>query len=289
MILAVCIMVVLVLFLLAGAIPIYGGTQIIVFHTPVFVLVAGCLVVYLIVCSCRLASLRQAAFLLTHLGAVLILAGAFAGFLAGKQGEVSVPVGHEYALSEIPTRDGKVARLGFDVSVTNFAVERYAPDYALHVPAGSTASSSGSDENRGYTFVKKVRIGKDGFLRLDKHEHLDGAALRNEKGEWTKQHTLSDDRVLQSLGQVDRHYSAALRMTGDDGAARATELTVNHPVEHRGWRFYLMSYDTEREQTVTLAARRDPGRKPVIGGIWALMIGTALLCFRKRGGSHNDD
>jgi len=60
-------------------------------------------------------------------------------------------------------------------------------------------------------------------------------------------------------------------------------VSINHPAQFKGWRFYLMSYDQMRQSYVQLSVRRDPGRNAVIAGIWLTIIGTFVLCFRREG------
>jgi hypothetical protein len=166
--------------------------------------------------------------------------------------------------------------------VLRFDVERYDPDYALYRPV-ETANGSEAD---GYSHVGTFRIPALGEVDLGQAGTVDAAALRNEDGQWVSQRVLDDGWILQRLGPVDRAYRAVLKITDDARAPFTRELAVNSPVSHRGWRFYLMSYDNEAERYVVLSARRDPGRRVVISGIWALMIGIALMCWtgRKRAG-----
>ncbi len=56
-------------------------------------------------------------------------------------------------------------------------------------------------------------------------------------------------------------------------------MTVNKPVDHNGWRFYLNSYDRNHQSHITLTARRDPGDKFAVTGIIALIIGIALIFY----------
>jgi len=59
-------------------------------------------------------------------------------------------------------------------------------------------------------------------------------------------------------------------------------VRVNHPVTHRKWLFYLVSYDPDAPDQVVMRIRRDPGRIPFITGAWSMMLGISLHCFRKR-------
>ena len=76
-----------------------------------------------------------------------------------------------------------------------------------------------------------------------------------------------------------------MRVTDDNGESRTEPLAINHPFTHRGWRFYLMSYDREAQRYVWLSARRDPGRPIVIAGIWGILLGVTWLCWKPAKGS----
>ena len=69
-----------------------------------------------------------------------------------------------------------------------------------------------------------------------------------------------------------------MRILGDE--VQDVLLQVNHPVLYDGWKFYLMDYDREAGSYVTLYAKNDPGNLPIRIGIWMLLIGTVLMCFR---------
>ena len=56
-------------------------------------------------------------------------------------------------------------------------------------------------------------------------------------------------------------------------------FSVNHPLDFHGWRFYLMSHDTQNNEYIVITARRDPGRGCVIAGIWMIIAGVAVLCW----------
>ena len=91
------------------------------------------------------------------------------------------------------------------------------------------------------------------------------------------------------LPQTVREYRARLRFTGSDGAAVEREAAVNHPAVYRGWRFYLVSGDLDFGRHAVLLARRDPGRNTVAGGMLAVMVGVALTCLLRSGGTHVAD
>ena len=206
--------------MLAGVFPVQGEMPVVVFHTPIFILLMAGLAALSLACCWKRkgrTTLRNAGFQLTHLGTIVILAGALTGFLAAKNSEFAVPVSGNHEIRQIPAADDNSSYdLDFGISVTNFQVDFY--------------------------------------------EQLD-----------------------RRLNPTPKHFQASLRITAVDGSTSASELEVNHPAEHAGWRFYLMSYDTDARRYVVLNARKDPGRKIVFTGIAMLMTGISILCWRKTG------
>jgi len=81
---------------------------------------------------------------------------------------------------------------------------------------------------------------------------------------------------------IPKMYEARLHFT--DAMEEPGEwVRVNQPVAHGGWLFYLQSYDQMARRFVVLKARRDPGRYPVFTGMWLMIVGVAILCFRRKG------
>jgi hypothetical protein len=81
--------------------------------------------------------------------------------------------------------------------------------------------------------------------------------------------------------QTPKLFKAELTLKHGETTTQA-ELMVNHPVTANGWRIYLMSYELGARPAILVSVRHDPGRRAVITGIWFVIIGTALLCWRKR-------
>ena len=212
----------LVLFMLAGVFPVQGGIQTAVFYTPVFLLLMAILATLSLTCCWRKKDvfLRKIGFHLTHLGIIVILAGALIGYLTAKKSEFALPISGTHEIKQIPTPDGQSSYdLDFSIAVTNFTVDFY--------------------------------------------EQANG----------------------RSAG-TPKHFQASLQITPQNSPGITHKLEVNHPVEHTGWRFFLMSYDTESRRYVVLSARRDPGRNIVFAGIAMLMFGCSIMCFRNSEGNN---
>lgn len=80
-------------------------------------------------------------------------------------------------------------------------------------------------------------------------------------------------------GEAVSQYRAELRLIGG-GQDETRPIQVNSPVRHGGWKFYLMDYDHEAQSYVTLHAKKDPGNRLFAAGLWMVLIGTYLMCFR---------
>lgn len=287
--LAVHILAILVLFMLAGVIPAGQGEQGVLYRTPVFVALLGILAFSILSCSRRHRfSRKTVGFFLTHYGVVAILGGAFAGYVLGKKGELAVPITAHHTLWELTGRDGSALPLGFGLSVTDFDVQFYDPDYDLYRIAPSQAQAEEDGDGGGgaqYEYVARFTLSREGRLDLGELGHVDETDLRGDSGtgDWVEQHVLSNGWVLQKASATPKRYAASVKITDTDGSTHEADLVVNQPVQHRGWRLYLMSYDQEAKRYVVLGLRRDPGRTAVILGIWALMAGVALMCLRRAG------
>jgi cytochrome c biogenesis protein ResB len=163
--------------------------------------------------------MRSPAFLLPHLGALIILAGALLTFIFGKNTQFNMPVTPDTFIDNVPAPDGSRWELGFRFSVTDFRVEYYTAD--------------------------------------------NGSA-----------------QLLENA--VPKDYEATIRIVPRNGNAFTCLLKVNRPVSYEGWRIYLISYGNDAEPYVQLLAKKDMGRGTVIAGIWMLIIGTFINCFKKK-------
>jgi len=286
MIAAVILLCLLALFMIAGAIPVQGGIQVVIFKTPLFLLLAGLLVILLLMCSfSRPLSRRRLPFLITHLGIVVLLAGAAIGFMVGRKAEFGLPITQHHVARDIPLRDETTLNMGFGITVREFAVDYYNARYGLYRPPADAMTADAD-----YQLIKEVTLEAGGTADLGALGKVSARELRDEEnGEWKRQHLLENGWILQYVSSTARSFTAQLRFTDDDEKTTDAELAVNHPVTFKGWRIYLMSYDQDARRYVVLNARRDPGRNVVIVGIWLVIVGTALMCFRKSEAARTDD
>lgn len=285
MVVAVYILSLLVFLMLTGVLPVGGGGQSVVFRSPVMLALMGALGVDLVVCTVRRRlSWRRAGFYLTHFAVVIILLGAFLGFLVGQETTFRAPISGQHVVRQLPVHEGHPIELPFGLAVTDFEVTFYDPDYVLYRPLSPDANPAEEDD---YQRVREVRVARKERLRLGEHGVLDVADLKDEQGGWVDRKVLEDGWLLRKTRATPRRFAAEVLIEEEDGTRRTEELAVNHPIQQRGWRFYLQDYGERFGGFVVLSARRDPGRPLVIPGMYGLILGVAIMCFRGRGGRTN--
>lgn len=273
---AIVILCAVILLLLAGVLPVGKGlSATAVYTSPIMILLLGLLSVASVKCCFKR---RPVGFILVHLGVVIILAGAFAGYLVGTKGNIQLQLRRPAAVSGLA--GAKPVPFGFDVSAKDFKVEFYPPVYHLYRALPRDQIKPGQ-----MPFEKTAEFDTSRFQTLE----IDGVGpvtvsnLWNEaRGEWTSRRMLADGSFLHLASQTPSSYGVTLQIAD---AEKELELpvSINHPAGYKGWRFYLTSYDQRNRSYVVLSARHDPGRGAVIVGIWIVMIGTFIICFRKAG------
>lgn len=260
----------IVLFLLAGVIPGYHSDALPqLFYTPVFM--ALC---FLIALACLL-SLRKrwkkVGFVLMHLGVTIVLIGAFIGFLIGTKGSMVVPINYP-GVSTMKMKDGTEVSIPITVEALDFKVDFYPPEYTIYSPSANDMHVAGAE------FILDVdaeTVEVEGYGPVNVSEFKMGRM-------WLPRVELDDGKILVQTSMTSRRYETKLRFDGE----QVETVIINYPHTYKGWRFYLMSYDQQRQQYVVLTARHDPGRPLVVGGIWMLIVGTFVSAFSKGGRRH---
>lgn len=224
----------------------FGGR----FYTgPVLLIPSGIFLAVLIVSFLReRRPLRQAGFYLAHGGILLVIAGAVLYWGMGQEVTFNIPVDRSMSYGEVQTEDQGLVSFGFEISVPDFkleykgeAVSQYRAQLRILEPeSGDTAGGINSETAGGRNSETMSGSG--------------GAAAGTEDGAAAGTATAMRDEVH--------------------------EMKVNSPVRHGGWKFYLMDYDHESQSYLTLHAKKDPGNRIFAAGLWTILIGTFLLCFR---------
>jgi len=261
----------------AGGIPLEDDAQLAVFRTPVFIgLMAGFGLLLIVACARYGRRLKRIPFWLAHFGVVLMLFGAGLGYRTAVKGNLTLPVGGWHKVDRAMRADGSSMDLDFKVSVTEFDVVFYDPVYRLYKP---TVAEPETGED--YAHHGDIAPAGDGSLNVAGYGPVEPDRLRDPStDDWLPQLALENGWILQAGERTPRKFVATVALARGD-ARRTEDVMVNHPVSFKGWRIYLMSYAMSPSPHVYLLVRRDPGRIFVIYGIWCVLIGTALLCWRK--------
>ena len=271
----------LALFMLAGVLPSKGDMQTAVFRTPVFMaLVAGlCVFVFICAITRRDSLARRIPFLLSHGGAVILVAGAGGSLLWGIHGDLVLPLMEQHRIERLHTDEGENVPLGFQVAAKRFQVDYYPPRYDVYRPAPPRPFAKGQDR---YDFVRRVPV--EGMAEIDLREGGQVPVRELQSGgeeRWSLLHHLTNGWMLRQAPRTAKHFEAELIVTDRDGTWTNGILRVNHPFRYQGWFFYLKSFDEKARRYIIIGVRRAPLRGMVMGGIGLLMVGTAWLCWQR--------
>ncbi|MFA6291075.1 MAG: cytochrome c biogenesis protein ResB, partial [Victivallales bacterium] len=151
----------------------------------------------------------------------------------------------------------------------------YNPNYTLFIPDKT--------KTEGYKKSGTFSTEKSTVIELGIWGSVPVSTLGDEKtGKWTDRFTLENGATLMRENAVPKDYEAKIRIVPKNGTEFTTLLKVNHPVSYEGWRIYLVSFGNDKRPYVQLSAKKDIGRETVIAGIWMLMIGTFISCFKRK-------
>lgn len=247
-----------------------------IYTTPPFLAAAAALLAVQAACLIRRRpSWKQLGFYLCHIGFLVVGVGAIASMLLRQETRFAIPVDPYAAYGSVQNLDGTEVRFGFDLTCTGFSVERYDPDYRLYQEDPSAET--------GYSVVLETVIqSRDGLYRLGDWADPVPADRLYRDGAWLEQLDLGGGLVLVRIPPADKSYQADLLIHEENGDTLPMTLRVNDPHTHAGWKFYLMDYDKEAGQYVSLLAKHDPANQPILAGLWLIMVGTPLMCWRPR-------
>jgi hypothetical protein len=259
--------------MIVGGIPVTGGDITLLFHSPVFILI-GILLAFSSFFACfkiKFSKLKIA-FYITHLSVVLIIIGIFLSNFLEKKGEFNPPLGKDFAIYQIPqpvTHEGMRPvfhdiNLDFGISFSDFKISYFPPTYALFKP----------NKKNDYDFVESVKV-KDDKLTFESGRTVPKQDLINEfTKEWKEQISQKDGTILQVNRLMEREYQVTATIFDNNRKIIKDQVVkINYPIDYKGWRFYLMSYDQRGGKTITVLAKNDPGIPYITFGLWMLLFG----------------
>jgi DNA-binding Lrp family transcriptional regulator len=270
---SVYVMSLIVILLVAGAFPLIGATE--VYKSGFMIVMLGLLSLLTLKCCIKQKfKLKKAGFYLSHLGVIVILAGAFLGYLKSEKVSLGVYVGESYVTNQIYDQQhpGRSIPLDFSFYITDFNVEKFDPSFTLYKKDESAPS--------GFKMLETYNIHNGRINIKETGSDISVSQLKDPQGNWLPHFFIDTDYMLFKNKAGDKWYSAEFNIKGEK---RKFLLAVNHPVSYKKWRFYLMSFGRDvRGEYVIMTARRDPGRNIVITGIWMLMAGIFMICFLRK-------
>lgn len=214
-------------------------------------------------------SFKRLGFYLCHTGVLLIVVCSFVSWGTTKDTYFNIPVNADGFYGEVVQDDGSVLDFGFDISVASFEVEKYDAEYALY--------NSKTDFTENKLLIESVSQSRDGIYDMGEYGQVSADKLKNGKGDYVSYFVLDGKYTMVKLPEADKSYTADLQIR--DGEVTVVKLGVNDPYTYKGWKFYLMGYDTKEMSYVNLYVKNDPGNIPFAIGIWMTIVGTFVECF----------
>ena len=189
------IIAIIVVFLIIGSILMSTKIYERVFWSPLCFILLGIFTVILLVCSFKQGfKVKKIGFQLCHLGIVVIMFGACIGYFTSAKSVAAFPMNTPF--TQFQLEDNSVIDLNFSVSVTDFQVTRYDPDYyLLRALKGNTKSNDIKDfENLG---VFKQQF--NGSYNLKEYGIVDSKELKDTgaKDGWRDRLELKISIILQ--------------------------------------------------------------------------------------------
>lgn len=211
-----------------------------------------------------------------HWSLVLIALGAYLDFCGELRIPVSLAADSTEKLSQVQTTDGTTIPLGFDLSIRQFELTRYAThSYSLH------------RFEDGQWRTESTLTAQDGLLTLTNGDSIKITDLRTAPGVPHPFLLLPGEParlIMQDMPPV-REYKAHCQVDTlyrGRKETRQTIIKVNEPLSCKGWEVYLMNYrDTPTGTKVELLLRRAPGRLPALAGMVGLILCTAFWCWSR--------
>ena len=265
-----------ILLLMTGASPILGVSA--VYGSGVFLALGVATLFLSLWAAFPLLRRKNLGLFLVHIGVVCLILGGLLDWAKEKKYTFSLYTGPQYSTEVV--FDEKLEQthpLGFRFFVDDFKHELYPQQYALY-----------SLKNKGSGIDKKLENAwlKDGILHFPKHKKE--VALSQLQNTNKMPHLiLEPGLIVLPTPPADKYFGARFTIQPPTGEKFSQELAVNKPIDHMGWRFYLVSHGQDQLQRpfVRLTARQAPGRIWASVGMYCLLSGAFLFGFGLFSGS----
>jgi hypothetical protein len=255
--------------------------------------------------------LRIPGLLLTHLGCVLVLAGAIWGSERGHSlqqkliGIDKIPQGQMIIFEGTSERhvkleaDKGVKELPFWVKLKDFRLEHYEPGYLIVQTRGQERwrlpVEVGTEQSLGPEFgsvmitkrFENFKITFDGTQRIAVDSPQPGSnpalevQIMDPNGAVTTKyvferfggHVHPEDKLLLSYHRIISEFISDIQIIKDGKVLIEKSLEVNHPVYFGGYHFYQHAYDDKAGEYTILMVTSDTGLNIVYLGYFMLCVG----------------
>ena len=254
-------------------------------------------------------NLRNAGFVLNHLGIAVILLAA-----AVKQSDY-----HKYSMTlrmDQPVwyasdHQGNLHDLDFALEMKAFTLDYHPPLLEIKTPENKTLSLveiSSSDTGqivkykdlklRILSYLPEASISGDAYVpysgmnavpavefRLSEDENASDSSIWVGAGNqfFPKRTYRQQQFIIELKNRMPRQYTTRARLYKKEGESRNVRIQVNKPAEINGWKVYQQSYD-QRKGTYSdisvLSLVKDPWLPLMYFGIFMLMAGIVLMFVR---------
>lgn len=208
---------------------------------------------------------KNIGFFLLHTGIVVFLVGIFIYKIVGINVSTQIPVDN-LTYSQISRGSGEFVDLGFQIGVTDFEVTKYDPIYSLH-----ELNSKGEWKE----VKKEIEPNDQGTLDFGKYGEISAKTVEDNNVQ--NQYKMADDLIVFK-SEPDKFYEASLIIV-DDSGTEPYSLVMNKPYRKNGWIVYLMAHSAD-QSAINVLFKYDPVETVSTVGLWMLIIGTFVMCFK---------
>ncbi|MDP2896214.1 MAG: cytochrome c biogenesis protein ResB [bacterium] len=275
-----------------------------IYHSWWFVSLLGLFCLNLIFCTVGRWSLRlrRLGTTVTHVGVLVMVAGAVISSIWAQRGFIPLPIGQSSKLCYDDKQ--RPIQLPFEVHLDDFKVERHASQkeaLVVHLVKEKTARvfpirvGEEFEVGSGPYKITILRYEPD-FVVLSKGDYGSRSKSPNnpailvrvsggsqDRTEWVflkfpgmhrdpNADIVLDYRQIGAPGRV-KDFKSSLRLLQDGQVVASKTIEVNKPLKYAGWAIYQSSYDSIHESWSGLEIAKDPGIPLVYLGFLLITIG----------------
>lgn len=207
-------------------------------------------------------NVNKIGFYLLHIGFIVFLSGTLLFRITGVTSYVNVPTDSSVIFNELPVGENESIEVDFGYALDEFEISYYEPTYTVYVNNG----------NKIKILYENIEYDKENTLYDFKDYGTFSFDLYNNGVGGLPETIPLADGVLARLNLDVKQYTATMTFL-IDGNYNDRELSVNHPIYVKGYKIYLMDYNTATEQA-TILFKKDIGEPLSVAGIILIIFGT---------------